>query len=303
MEVEILKKEIDLDRLDITKYLKKTPTRQLDGQKNQPWRLYREVKEGKLMTPQELYDLLIHNPKRASTNTRNRAHVAYLYLFSLRVGESIPYKYRGEYAKEGVKLELPSPKVKDIWPEVKPDKTQWLWARVRRQKAMKIRNDVVQKIKEQDRNLFLAIKAKSIYPRIEKVKVLYAGMDARFIDLIVDYIDEMRSKEVGTTAEQKLLERELFPVSRIYVDKMTKNLLGFPPHYLRALRASHLVVYKHFSASDLQKFVGWSTPNQALVYANSNEYLLEKRFQDAAKEEEEEYQSGVEYLNQSSSLV
>lgn len=287
---------VDIDKLDISKYLKKKSIRKLDGQKEQPWRLYREVREGKILTPWELYEKLIHNPKRASANVKNRALIAYLYLFSLRVGEAIPYQYRGVYSKEGVKLELPSPKVKDVWGEEKPDGSHWLWAKVRRQKVMKIRNEIVNQLKEKDRELFLAIKAKSIFPRVEKVKVLYAGIDAKFIDLIENYIDELRALEVGINIEQKLSERELFPVSRGYVEKMTKNLLGFPPHYLRVLRATHLVVYKNFSASDLQKFVGWATPMQALEYANSNEYLLEKRFSDAAVEEANELDAQQKFL-------
>jgi len=287
---------VDIDKLDISKYLKKKSIRKLDGQKEQPWRLYREVREGKILTPWELYEKLIHNPKRASANVKNRALIAYLYLFSLRVGEAIPYQYRGVYSKEGVKLELPSPKVKDVWGEEKPDGSHWLWAKVRRQKVMKIRNEIVNQLKEKDRELFLAIKAKSIFPRVEKVKVLYAGIDAKFIDLIENYIDELRALEVGINIEQKLSERELFPVSRGYVEKMTKNLLGFPPHYLRVLRATHLVVYKNFSASDLQKFVGWATPMQALEYANSNEYLLEKRFSDAAVEETNELDAQQKFL-------
>jgi len=287
---------VDIDKLDISKYLKKKSIRKLDGQKEQPWRLYREIREGKILTPWELYEKLIHNPKRASANVKNRALIAYLYLFSLRVGEAIPYQYRGVYSKEGVKLELPSPKVKDVWGEEKPDGSHWLWAKVRRQKVMKIRNEIVNQLKEKDRELFLAIKAKSIFPRVEKVKVLYAGIDAKFIDLIENYIDELRALEVGINIEQKLSERELFPVSRGYVEKMTKNLLGFPPHYLRVLRATHLVVYKNFSASDLQKFVGWATPMQALEYANSNEYLLEKRFSDAAVEEANELDAQQKFL-------
>jgi len=288
---------IDVGKIDLSKYVKTARMRTMDGQKNQPWRIYRELKEGSLMTPQQLLDIMLNCPKRAAGNIRTLAQISYIYLFSLRIGEAVRYKYKGKYAPNGVELMLPSPKVKDVWGETKPDGSRWLWAKIRRQKSVKIRNDVVNALRDAEPEKFLAIKQLSLSPRIDKIKVLYSGVDAKFIDMLEKYIDKLRSQETGITAEQKLQERELFPFSRMHGQHSIKNILGFPPHYLRVLRASHLVVYKQFSASDLQKFVGWATPLQALEYANSNEYLLEKRFEDAAKSEVEDSKLEEKYQN------
>lgn len=285
---------MDINKLNIDKYLRTTRTRKWDGRKDQPWRIYREAKEGRTITPKELLDLISRNDTCAARNPQTKAFASFLYLFGLRVQEGCRYSYSSKYKKE-VSLWLPSPRVKDIWVENDGQGRQWIWASLRREKVNKIKNKVVNDLKINNYPLFLQIKKKSLFPRTDKIKILNDGIDSEFASFIDNWIDIVCQR--GDRKSEMNKNKELFPFGRVWAEKRIKTLLNFPPHLLRCLRAEHLTIYKNFSASDLQKFIGWATPNQALEYAQSNEWTIGNRFIEGLEREKERSIEDIEFNN------
>lgn len=58
----------------------------------------------------------------------------------------------------------------------------------------------------------------------------------------------------------------LFPFSSRYGVKIAARVLGMFPHWLRGLRATHLIKYYKFNAYELNQFFRWSRMDSSMKY-------------------------------------
>lgn len=78
--------------------------------------------------------------------------------------------------------------------------------------------------------------------------------NAIFFNLLAPYINDLEMHE------------ELFPISYQRAYKIIHETMGVNPHWIRHLRATHLVVKYGYKEHQLMIYMGWSDPRPAKYY-------------------------------------
>jgi len=105
------------------------------------------------------------------------------------------------------------------------------------------------------------------------IKLDPSDMYYPLFEIIDKYLDSL------TNEEKMNPETPLFKIQYGTLRKNLKKYLNWNPHYIRHLRASHLVQYHNFNDLDLRDFFGWITGDMPTRYTHqSSEQLRKKLF-------------------------
>jgi len=211
-----------------------------------PWSKYKRLNNEILRPPEELIDKII---KVSKINIKLAAFFSAIYLTGSRIKEILEYEYRGKNPElKGIKK--PGLRIKDIGLEEDPiDNSSW-W-------IMKTR---VEKRKDVNGTYY-----KTCWSEYDEGNYCFP-----LIEILNDYME--RVWEINPDKEQPLF---LFKYN--YAHKMIGKYLRMNPHFLRDLRARHLVNFDGFTPQDLKKFFGWSSDAMPMYYARSEESIIKNR--------------------------
>jgi hypothetical protein len=181
------------------------------------------------------------------------ACVAVIYLTGSRVSEVLKYKHYK------TKREEPGIQRKDIY--VDESMGELDYGEFMGPKAIIIRTRVL-KIPES--------RLKK-HPNMRWKKTFIDCQNKHYLELI-KLIDEHI-----TSMDNRSPEAELFTFCYQYLTKVLSNTLGWNPHFIRHLRASHLVKYHEFLDTDLRDFFGWVSGEMPSRYTHSSEERLKAK--------------------------
>jgi integrase len=71
-------------------------------------------------------------------------------------------------------------------------------------------------------------------------------------------------------------DKEVFAIKISKVNSIFRKY-GWTPHYLRHLRASHLMKYNGFTPADLQQYFSWRSAIMPFRYAQSDRRTIRER--------------------------
>lgn len=209
------------------------------------WERHNELINSPIPSIEELVELLLN-----LKNKKFASFLALVYLSGARVSEIIRYKdYKTGIEGAGIKR-------KDIY--IDKDSGLIELGEVTGPKVIVIRTKVLKiplsKIKRNPslgwKHSYIDCQDKRYFPLVK---------------LIDDYMEDMNDQSQ---------EAELFTFSYQYVSKELSRLLKWNVHYLRHMRAAHLVRYHDFKDTDLRLFFGWISGDMPSRYTHGSEERL-----------------------------
>ncbi len=212
-----------------------------------PWSKYNALNQGRMISYKEIIEKIVAVSK---FNLKLAAFFSVLYITGSRINEILKYKYKGK-KEEYIGITKPGLTFKNIDFEIDPeDESEWIMitSRVEKSKAV---DKIFHKIAwtEYDEENY-------IFPLIQ---ILETYLEQNFKD------------------EEKDSEVQLFTFSYQYAHVVLGKYLKMNPHFVRDLRARHLVAYDGFTPQDLKKFFGWHTIYMPMYYSRSEESIIKNR--------------------------
>ncbi len=211
-----------------------------------PWSKYKGLNNEKLRRPEELINKIIAVSK---VNIKLAALFSAIYLTGSRINEILEYEYRGKNPDfKGIRKH--GLRIKDIAIENDPvDNSDW-W----------IMNTRVEKRRD----------VKGTYYKTSWSEYDEGNYCFPLIEILDNYIE--RVMKINLDEEQPL-----FLFKYRYAHKMIAKYLRMNPHFIRDLRARHLVNFDNFTPQDLKKFFGWTNDAMPMHYARSEESIIKNR--------------------------
>lgn len=177
--------------------------------------------------------------------TRNKAMISLLYLTGCRIEEVCNYIIERRLDRTITKVNKDGKKTQVREPIFK---------------RRKVGNSIIKKQFEFTRDSILIHNVRCLKRRkrvTRSIPIVYTRQEEPFIKYVLDYL--------------KILEPEdkLFPITRSRANQILEKV-DLYPHYLRHLRATHLVTSNGFDTEHLKKFFGWSSGETAANYVHLN---------------------------------
>jgi len=209
-----------------------------------PWGTHNELINSEVISIEQFKKKVL-----SLKNKKVAAALSILYLTGSRISEILRSKDKktGEY--------LPGIKFKDI--------------KISNNGQYVIITTKVEKIKNSSRA------KKNPQLRKKKAFIKYDKKDVYFplFNILDEYMDSLPNDLKNNP------ETELFKFSYQYFAKYLSNHLGWNPHYIRHLRASHLAQNHNFNDTELRHFFGWITGEMPSRYTHINdEVVMNKLF-------------------------
>lgn len=115
------------------------------------------------------------------------------------------------------------------------------------------------------------------YYRVVEVARVDDEADPYFplIKIIQEYLFRLGLTDPSKLALHK--DKKLFPLTYATVTNRLSREYQINPHFIRHLRASHLMKYHGYTVADLKKFFEWKSATMPLRYATSDRSTLKER--------------------------
>lgn len=205
------------------------------------------TKEGKEEPPRlERFEILERiNQLQGRTQLRDKAFISYLYLTGCRVEEACKYIREKNRSRtitstdaEGRKVRIPQPIFKSKL-EGEPIK----------RKQFEFKGDVM---------IVHSVRCLKRRKKVTRPIPIVALPEERpFINHIIRYLKTLEPED------------DLFPFIRKRANQILETV-DLYPHYLRHLRATHLVTDYNYDTEHLKKFFGWASSETASNYVHLN---------------------------------
>lgn len=177
--------------------------------------------------------------------TRNKALISLLYLTGCRIEEVCTYILERRLDRTISKTDKDGKKVQVREP---------IFTR------KKVGDSIKKKQFEYTRDTIIIHNVRCLKRRkraTRSIPIVVTRQEEPFIKYIMDYLNTLKPED------------KLFPITRARANQILEKVELYP-HYLRHLRATHLVTNNGFDTEHLKKFFGWSSGDTAANYVHLN---------------------------------
>jgi len=205
---------------------------------NKPWSHQAKLKRERIPSPDEIYRQI-----QSIDNQRDQALVAAAYLTGGRISELV----RENFLKKAIFEKGADGKLVKPHHIIRIDKIELNY------KGLTKGDFRYEKVKEEQCFVFDMQNRKNRIKKRKELPVL-PRKEQRFIKIVTDYIDTLKD------------DTPLFPFNKHRAYQIIRKNMDMNCHFIRDIRATHLVVIYKFDAFRLMKFMGWSDPRPAARY-------------------------------------
>ena len=226
--------------------------------KNKPWATHKQLKKEEMPSKEQVIAMA-----RKIKHLRERALFIIAYLTGGRISEIVrePYLRKVEYRKEivtdgaGNKKEVIS----------RTNNKSAIQASVERQELnyKGIRRDNVSWSYKDGRRILIISMQNRKNKRMKRKRIpIPYDKETELLDMLMEFLDKLQPDE------------PLFPFGKSKAEGIIKRITGMNPHFLRAIRATRLVVDYNFTEAKLMQYMGWSDGRPAMSYVKLNENAI-----------------------------
>jgi len=226
--------------------------------KNKPWATHKQLKKEEIPSKEQVIAMA-----RNIKHLRERALFIIGYLTGGRISEIVrePYLRKVEYKKEivtdaaGNRKEMIA-RTKDKSPiQISMERQELNYKGIRR-------DNISWSYKDGRRILIISMQnRKNKHMKRKRIPLPY-DKEKELIDMLTEFLDKLQADE------------PLFPFGKSKAELIIKRVAGMNPHFLRAIRATRLVVDYNFNEHKLIQYMGWTDGRPAMSYVKLNENTI-----------------------------